>query len=235
MNSWAPRGWRSDVVDEAFCALKLFEALGLGCQEVCECLAFSTGELCWYFREWATLMHIATLEMWTALLFQVHFLNFYIAFWIFCKTNLFQVFVGIPFFRRQRWDSELRTLFKKIDAGCSETVTWEEKLILKTETFWYFLMTFLTLLPFWNPLKSFEPFAPENLEHLGHVMFVDFSISCDSWVTEVWNLLHHISRSRSSGCMDRIATSKSPRRDIGQDRLEVHTSTCVKKVVEVKP
>lgn len=28
--------------------------------------------------------------------------------------------------RRQRWDSELRTLFKKIDAGCSETVTWEE-------------------------------------------------------------------------------------------------------------
>ena len=27
---------------------------------------------------------------------------------------------------RRRWDSELRTLFKKIDAGCSETVTWEE-------------------------------------------------------------------------------------------------------------
>ena len=32
--------------------------------------------------------------------------------------------MGIP--RRRRWDSELRTLFKKIDAGCSETVTWED-------------------------------------------------------------------------------------------------------------
>lgn len=28
---------------------------------------------------------------------------------------------------RRRWDAELRTLFKKIDAGCSETVTWEER------------------------------------------------------------------------------------------------------------
>ena len=38
--------------------------------------------------------------------------------WIYIWTEI------VP--RRLRWDSELRTLFKKIDAGCSETVTWEE-------------------------------------------------------------------------------------------------------------
>ena len=27
--------------------------------------------------------------------------------------------------RRRRWEGELRTLFKKIDASCSESVTWE--------------------------------------------------------------------------------------------------------------
>ncbi|CAJ1394642.1 unnamed protein product [Effrenium voratum] len=33
---------------------------------------------------------------------------------------------GAENFSSERWDAELRTLFKKIDASCSETVTWEE-------------------------------------------------------------------------------------------------------------